>query len=81
MAKCDELLARARRNPAGLRFVELCKLAECHRFEFARQKGSQFVYKRAGTRVTMTFQDVHGRAKEYQVRQLLDVINVLGEDE
>lgn len=81
MAKCDELLARARRNPAGLRFVELCKLAECHRFEFARQKGSHRVYRRVGTRLLMTFQDVGGMAKAYQVRQLLEVIDVLDEGE
>jgi len=28
--RCGDLLARARANPASLRFAEACTLAECH---------------------------------------------------
>ena len=77
MPKCDELLRRARANPAGLRFAQLCQLAECHGFQFARQRGSHRVYRHATARTIMTFQEVNGMAKPYQVRQLLDVIDDL----
>jgi hypothetical protein len=74
MGKCDKLLQRARAAPASLRFEELCQLAECHGFALARQKGSHRLYKRAGEPRVMNFQDDRGKAKEYQVKQLLDVI-------
>jgi hypothetical protein len=74
MGRCDKLLQRARTSPANLRFEELCQLAECHEFVLARQKGSHCLYKRPGEPRVMNFQDDHGKAKEYQVRQLLSVI-------
>lgn len=74
MGKCDKLLQRARAAPANLRFEELCLLAECHGFTLARQKGSHRLYKRAGEPRVMNFQDDRGKAEEYQVKQLLEVI-------
>jgi hypothetical protein len=79
MASCAKLLEAARNNPAGLRFAELCKLAECHGWRFSRQRGSHRSYVRDGTPRPLTFQDYRGAAKAYQVRQLLDAIDVLGE--
>lgn len=55
--------------------MELCQLAECFGFELARQEGSHRIYKRAGHRELMNFQDVNGKAKSYQVKQLLEVID------
>lgn len=45
MSRCSDLLEIATRNPEGLRFVDLCKLAECHGWVFARAKGSHRLYK------------------------------------
>lgn len=81
MAKCDEILAKAVRNPAGLRFGELCQLAECVGFEFSRQRGSHRIYRHPGLRRTLSFQDSRGQAKPYQVRQLLTIIAELGESD
>jgi HicA toxin of bacterial toxin-antitoxin, len=78
MPSCRSLLEVAKTNPAGLRFSELCKLAECFGWELARQRGSHRLYKRTGTMQMMNFQDVGGNAKEYQVRQLLVAIDELG---
>lgn len=77
MPKCNELLRRARANPAGPRFAQLFHLAECHGFQFARRRGSHRVYRHATARAIMTLQAVNGMAKPYQVRQLLDVIDDL----
>ena len=67
-----KLLQLAKDNPAGLRFSGLCSLAEAFGFVFQRQKGSHRVYTHAGIRQIMNFQNDHGTAKAYQVRQLLD---------
>jgi predicted RNA binding protein YcfA (HicA-like mRNA interferase family) len=80
MAKCDKLHAKAGASPAGLRFEELCDLAECFGFVFARQSGSHRLYKRPGHPKVMNFQNVQGMAKEYQVRQLLAAITDLTGD-
>ena len=39
-----KLLAKALRNPAGLRFEELCALAEAFGFTRARTTGSHHIY-------------------------------------
>lgn len=75
MSKCDKLLKRARQAPKGVRFEELCALAECHGFVFARQEGSHRVYKHLTFRRIMDFQNDNGQAKPYQVRQLLEAID------
>jgi predicted RNA binding protein YcfA (HicA-like mRNA interferase family) len=74
LPRCEELLERARRNPSGLRFAELCRLAECFGWRCARRRGDHVLYKRPGTMRLMNFQNAGGRAKPYQVRQLLAAI-------
>lgn len=63
-----------------MRFSELCQLAECYGFELARQRGSHRIYKKPGRRELMNFQDDAGKAKEYQVKQLLSAIEELTGD-
>ncbi len=79
MGKCEKLLAKAQQSPRNLRFEELCRLAECHGWEFKRQNGSHKIYANPslssdeGRR--MNFQpDNNGMAKDYQIVQLLDAI-------
>jgi len=82
MARCDKLLAEARNNPKGLRFAELCYLAQCHGFTLKRQKGSHHQYTREGLTRPLNFQEAkNGMAKPYQVKDLLAAIDELdGED-
>jgi hypothetical protein len=78
MSDCARLLTRARNSPGNLRFDEVCQLAECHGFVFARQKGtSHRIFKHPKLRDVMNFQSDRGKAKAYQVRQLLDAITEL----
>lgn len=79
MPDCDTLLERARVKPATLRFTEVCELAECFGFTFARQQGtSHKIYKRSGYIRLMTFQEgKNGMAIAYQVRQLINAIDEL----
>jgi hypothetical protein len=74
MTQRDKLLAKARNNPVGIHFRELCSLAE--RFGFVKRdtKGSQVVYEREGIEEILTFQNAKGMAKAYQVKQFLSVV-------
>lgn len=77
MSTCEALLQKARNNPGGLRFAELCSLAECFGWEFDRVRGSHRIYKRRGHIQAMNFQDFKGFAKAYQVKQLIRAIDSL----
>jgi predicted RNA binding protein YcfA (HicA-like mRNA interferase family) len=77
MSKCEVLLAKAQNNPSGLRFGELCALAECFGWALDRRRGSHCVYKRVGEMRAMVFQNLKGSAKPYQVNQLLRAIDSL----
>lgn len=75
MPRREDLLAKARANPKGLRFSELLSLAESLGWQFNRGKGSHRIYIKEGSRSPMTFQEgPNGKAMPYQVRQLLDSI-------
>jgi predicted RNA binding protein YcfA (HicA-like mRNA interferase family) len=76
-----ELLSRARGNPAGLRFLEACALAEAFGWTLARSaSGSHRIYKRPGTMALIVLQEgAGGKAKAYQVRQIIRLIDQLGE--
>jgi hypothetical protein len=78
MGKCAGLLAKARSNAKGLRFDEVCALAECAGFSFYRQKGSHMIYKRVGYMEHIDLQRTKdGKAKPYQARQVLRHIDAL----
>ena len=81
MAKCEKLLIKARNSPDNLRFAEVCSLAECYGWVFVGGSGAHRVYLNAaiGNAVgsMMNFQSRKGKAKAYQVKQLLDAIDGL----
>jgi len=83
MTRRRKLIEKARNNPAGVRFQEICLLAEHLGFSKRGGKGSHVVYEKEGVAEILTFQDRKGMAKSYQVRQLLAVIEKyrLGEGE
>jgi predicted RNA binding protein YcfA (HicA-like mRNA interferase family) len=76
-----ELLKRARANPKGLRFPEACALAEAFGWTLARSAGgSHRIYKRSGVMGLIVLQEgKNGKAKAYQVRQIIRLIDELGE--
>jgi len=78
VARIDALIKRMRKNPAGIRFSEVCRVCD-HFFGPARQKGSSHrIYKtpwQGDPRVNI--QDAGGKAKAYQVRQVLKAIERL----
>ena len=81
MASITEILALMKRSPKGVSFKDLCKVCD-HYFGEPRQHGtSHRVYRtpwQGDPRVNI--QDAKGKAKPYQVRQVLKAIQRL-EDE
>ena len=76
MSTVAKLLDKARREPANIRFVDLLKICE-EFFGAARQaSGSHVIFKTpwpGDPRINI--QDDKGRAKAYQVRQVLEAID------
>ncbi|TGD70713.1 toxin HicA [Mangrovimicrobium sediminis] len=78
MASTEDILANMRANPKGIRFNDLCKVCDAY-FGEARQSGSSHrVYRtpwQGDPRVNI--QNAKGKAKPYQVRQVLAAIERL----
>ncbi len=78
MARVDETVEQMRQNPKGIRFADACGVCD-HFFGEPRQKGSSHnVYKtpwQGDPRVDI--QNDKGKAKAYQVKQVLRAIERL----
>ena len=78
MARIEDILDQAGKNPKGVRFSDLCRLCD-HYFGQHRQGGtSHRVYRmpwKGDPRVNI--QNYKGMAKPYQVRQVLRAIKRL----
>ncbi len=81
MAAIDDIVAKMKQNPKGIRFNDLCKVCE-HYFGKPRTSGtSHRVYRTpwpGDPRVNI--QNAKGKAKAYQVRQVLWAIERLEKD-
>lgn len=76
MSKRAKLLAAIRNNPNNVRFEDLVSLITGLGFVKARQAGSHMMFKHsAHPEAHITLQDSKGKAKPYQVRQVLEVID------
>lgn len=78
MTQTDKLLEQMRQEPANVRFADLMKVCQAH-FGQPRQAGSSHaVFKTpwpGDPRVNI--QNARGKAKPYQVRQVLQAIEKL----
>jgi len=78
MGDIRDILKSLKQNQANVRFVDLCKVCD-HYFGKARQSGSSHrIYKtpwQGDPRVNI--QNSKGKAKAYQVRQVLKAIERL----
>ena len=82
MAKIEDIIAEMEQNPKGIRFADLCKVCN-HFFGSPRQSStSHKVYKtpwQGDPRVNV--QNDKGKAKAYQVKQVLAAITRLSEEQ
>lgn len=58
-----------------MRFNEVLLVAMAFGLEFKGMKGSHVVYSRCDLKGILTFQNVNGKAKPYQVKQLIDLVD------
>ena len=81
MATIDDILKKMADSPKNIRFTELCKVCDSY-FGAARQSGSSHrVYKtpwQGDPRVNI--QNNKGKAKAYQVKQVLKAIERLNNE-
>lgn len=78
MSKLEKILDKARNQPNNFRFDDLIWLAEQVGFVRSRQRGSHVMLDHPGLDVEMNFQEAKGKAKPYQIRQLLAFIDEHG---
>ncbi len=78
MAKVETILTKMRRNPKGISFQDLCRVCDFYFGEARQSKSSHRVYKtpwQGDPRVNI--QNNKGKAKAYQVRQVLKALERL----
>lgn len=78
MASVEAIVKQMRRNPKGVRFTNACKVCEHYFGKPRRSSSSHRVYRtpwQGDPRVNI--QDDKGKAKAYQVRQVLKAIDRL----
>jgi len=78
MATIEDIIAQMRSNPKNIRFVDLCKVCD-HYFGKARMSsGSHLIYRtRWQGDPRINIQNYKGKAKAYQVKQVLIAIERL----
>jgi len=72
MAKFDETISKMRQNPKQVRFKDLCRICDHFFGEPRKSAGSHRVYKtpwQGDPRINI--QNYKGKAKTYQVKQVL----------
>jgi hypothetical protein len=81
MSQIEKILDRLKNNPVNISFADLAKVCS-HYFGEPRIEGSHHIYKMpwAGD-PRINIQDKNGKAKTYQVKQVLSAIEKLKEME
>lgn len=75
--KISIIIGRMRGNPVGVRFVDLCMVCDRY-FGPPRQSGSHRIYKTIWPESpNINIQNSRGKAKAYQVKQVLSAIDRL----
>jgi predicted RNA binding protein YcfA (HicA-like mRNA interferase family) len=69
-----KLLAKALTGSKNLRFTDAVRLAKAFGFQLSRVRGSHHVFFHPTLRELVNLQEVGGKAKPYQIRQLLDLV-------
>ncbi len=74
MGRKEKLLEQAKRSPSNFKFQDLLNLASHCGFEHMRQKGSHIMMVHSFYDLFLNFQEYRGKAKPYQVKHLLKMI-------
>ena len=69
-----KLLAKVLASPSNVRFAEMQHLVEAFEFRLLRISGSHHIYGKSGLAEQVNLQEVQGKAKPYQIRQFLKLV-------
>ncbi|MEQ8188758.1 MAG: type II toxin-antitoxin system HicA family toxin [Candidatus Eremiobacterota bacterium] len=69
-----EAYKKLKQNPKNIRFSEVCSIAELFGFINKNTEGSHRVYTQEGIFEILNFQNMKGKAKPYQVKQFIKII-------
>ena len=72
--KKRRLFEDLKNNPKNVRFEKLCKIVEAFGFRFKGGKGSHRIYVQEEIGEMLNFQNVSGKAKPYQVKQFIKIV-------
>ena len=79
-----KLLQKALSGSKNIRFSEAVALAQAFGFRLARVSGSHHIFVHADIPQLLNLQEVDGKAKPYQIRQLLRLVErhnmLMGDD-
>ncbi len=81
MGKTNEVIKQMKQNPKDIRFADLCKICDLYFGQARQQSSSHRIYKtpwQGDPRVNI--QNRKGKAKAYQVKQVLKAIDRLEVD-
>lgn len=71
-----KLLQRIVNRPNNVRFDDLKAVVEAFGFRISRISGSHYIYVHPQVNELINLQDVKGQAKPYQIKQLLELIEL-----
>ncbi len=74
MTKRIKLLQKALTSPKNVRFGEMVALVEAFGFRLSRTRGSHHIFVHSRVRELVNLQNVGGKAKPYQIRQFLRLV-------
>ena len=69
-----KLLEKVLASPKNVRFKDMAALVEAFGFQLSRVKGSHHIFVRSGVVELVILQNVDGKAKPYQIRQFLQLV-------
>ena len=72
--KKRKLLGKALAGSKNIRFADMVRLVEGFGFRLSRISGSHHIFVRADVPELINLQDVDGKAKPYQIRQFLKIV-------
>ena len=72
--KPSKILEKVLASAANVSIADMCKLVEAFGFRQSRVKGSHHIFVHATVQELVNLQEVRGKAKPYQVRRFLKLV-------
>ena len=69
-----KLLEKVLASPKNVQFSDMISLVEAFGFRLSRVKGSHFIFAHPNIPELVNLQEKNGKAKPYQVRQFLQLV-------